>query len=101
MEDSHLGALLAANGVRLVPCPSALAFKIEHESDPKEREFDLKRHRKLYDELLVKEHMWQRAHEAEEEIRTLMVKGKLSALDQISDSNQASAAGSQDKILSI
>ena len=70
LEDSHLRALLLAHGVSFVPCPSATAFKIEHEENPQRRRFDLNRHRQLYDELLG-ERMLQRAHEAEEEIRKL------------------------------
>jgi len=80
LEDTHFGALLAAVGVRLVPCPSATAFKIEH-PEPPQKEFDLDRHRRLYDELLG-ERMWHRAHEAEEEIRHLEKSGALQVLTE-------------------
>jgi Glycosyl transferase family 2 len=70
LEDSHLGALLLAAGLYLVPCPSATAFKIEHPEGPERGEFDLPRHRRLYQELLH-ERMGQRAKEAEEEIQRL------------------------------
>lgn len=76
MEDSYLGALLVASGVGLVPCPSALAFKIEHAEPPLKREYDLKRHRQLYAELLL-ERWASRAHEAEDEIRRLEKDGFL------------------------
>ncbi len=76
LEDSHLGALLLAHGVRFVPCPSAVAFKIEHEQDLEQRRFDLNRHRQLYDEL-VRERVRHRAHEAEEEIKKLRDHGNL------------------------
>lgn len=53
LEDSFIGALLVARGIKLVPCPSALAFKIEHPED-ETKWFDLERHRRLYSELLMR-----------------------------------------------
>lgn len=76
LEDSHVGALLLAAGVFLVPCPSATAFKIEHAEPVGQREFDLPRHRELYEELLG-ERMRQRAHESEGEVRELEARGEL------------------------
>jgi len=52
-EDSYLGALLFAKGIKFVPCPSSLAFKIEHDEE-KTKLFDIKRHRHQFDELLHK-----------------------------------------------
>jgi hypothetical protein len=51
LEDSALGALLVARGTTLVPCPSAVAFKVDHEED-KTKSFELKRHRELYTQFL-------------------------------------------------
>jgi hypothetical protein len=50
-EDSYLGALLYARGTLLVPCPSAVAFKIEHQEDTT-KDFDVSRHRDLYKQLI-------------------------------------------------
>jgi len=83
LEDSHLGALLLAIGIRFVPCPSATAFKIEHEESPEQRRFDLRRHRQLFDELL-NERIRHRAHEAHEEIVHLRASGRLSELEPLS-----------------
>jgi len=33
MEDSYLGLLLAVKGVKLVPCPSSVAFKVEIDAE--------------------------------------------------------------------
>lgn len=76
LEDSHLGALLVANGVRLVPCPSAIAFKIEH-LEPEDKDFDLDRHRGLYRELLGEPMHLERARKAEEAVRRLEREGSL------------------------
>lgn len=32
-EDSYLGLLLSVNGVKLVPCPSSVAYKVEFEAE--------------------------------------------------------------------
>jgi hypothetical protein len=53
MEDSYFGANLVARGVKLVPCPSSVAFKIEHDEDPL-KDFDLARNRQLFEERLKK-----------------------------------------------
>ena len=55
-EDSYLGALLVASGVKLVPCPSSTAFKIEH-VEGATKGFDIKRHRQQFYELLGKRPM--------------------------------------------
>jgi hypothetical protein len=52
-EDSFLGALLLTKGVKLIPCPSSLAFKIEH-PDNTTKEFDKDRQRDNYTERLEK-----------------------------------------------
>ena len=57
-EDSYLGALLFARGTHLVPCPSAVAFKIEHQEDST-KSFDIERHRALYDQLVESADMSQ------------------------------------------
>lgn len=58
LEDSYLGALLFANGIKLVPCPSSCAFNIESGMESiQDRRFkrdDLAVHRARYEELLEK-----------------------------------------------
>lgn len=61
-EDSCLGALLLAQGVHLVPCPSSVAFKIEHPED-ETKWFDIERHRSLFHELLTKTRMEEWCYE--------------------------------------
>lgn len=52
-EDSFAGALLCANGTMLVPCPSSVAFKIEH-AESSTKLFELSRHREQFRELISK-----------------------------------------------
>jgi len=53
MEDTFLGALLVANGTKLVPCPSSVAYMIKHREAKRSRdEFDLARNRSQYERRL-------------------------------------------------
>lgn len=49
-EDSYLGLLLAVKGMKLVPCPSSVAYKIEfkHEEGVKDKAFDIAFHRQTF-----------------------------------------------------
>lgn len=55
LEDSFLGALLFAKGLKLIPCPSSVAFKIEHKDEGETKSHELERNRGKYIELLTKE----------------------------------------------
>jgi tetratricopeptide (TPR) repeat protein len=49
-EDSYLGLLLAVKGVKLVPCPSSLAYKVEFEDEeePENKELQIDHHRQTF-----------------------------------------------------
>ena len=75
-EDSFLGALLLARNLRLVPCPSGVAFNLE---DPREdnphKLHDIENNRQLYRELLglpLKQFSKSRFREQIDEIKHLV-----------------------------
>lgn len=81
-EDSHLGGLLLATGIKLVPCPSSTAFKIEHE-ESKTKWFDIKRNRQQFQELLTKRAMTSYSAEGlKEKIEGLLHRGELLELGE-------------------
>jgi glycosyltransferase involved in cell wall biosynthesis len=90
LEDSHLGALLLEKRIHFVPCPSATAFKIEHEESAAQRRFDLKRHRQLFEELLKKP-IRHHAHEAQDQILLLTNKSRLTELSPLSEGGKLAA----------
>lgn len=56
LEDTFMGAILMANGVRLIPCPSSTAFMLYH-SEPQDKSDQMAANRKIMNAYMHKSMM--------------------------------------------
>lgn len=84
LEDTFLGALLAAKGCHLVPCPSSVAFNLESSAvQESAKHADLTLNRLKYEELVTKTRMAEYSKNRFYE-RMAFLTGKVDVVDSAS-----------------